>query len=126
VSELVPSQALRAGQAANAVNLNAKRGRVLGVTHSLVGVHAKARLAKRFPPLAKGALSDCRQPAGPRRARREKHPIVHDHGLDVPRSRERGAPSNLGLRLEGDAGVLQDALMRTHADINCVDVPHDH
>jgi hypothetical protein len=123
---LVPPQALRAGQAANAVNLNAERGRMLGVAHSLVRVHAEARLAERFPTLSKGALSDCRQLAGPRGDRCKRHPVVHDHGLDVPRPRKGGAPSNLRLRPEGDAGVLQDALVRTHADVNCIDVPHDH
>ena len=126
VIELVPPQALRASQAANAIDLDAQRGGVLGVPHTLLGVYAQPRTAQRLPPFAEEALCHLRQSTGARWDCREGHAIVHDHSFNVPRSGKGGAPSDLGFRLEGHAGILEDALVRTHADINCINVPHDH
>jgi hypothetical protein len=57
---MVPPQALRASKAANAVDLDAERGSVLGVAHPFLGVDAQARTEQGLPSLAKGALSHCR------------------------------------------------------------------
>jgi hypothetical protein len=106
VIELVPPQALRASQAANAIDLDAQRGGVLGVPHTLLGVNTQPRTAQGLPPFAEGTLGHLRQGTGARWDGCEGHAIVHDHSFDVPRSGKGGAPSNLGFRLKGHAGIL--------------------